>query len=151
MDEPLIVRSILPRAQWATRAMDSLADGGITPPASNGKSTRPKPSAPAIPGPALASTTPAQKAIAIAHLVEDALLSGHVKNYSDAARRLGITKPRMHDYAALLVLSPRVQEAVLLREVDVSVRDLTWLARSDSWADHERWLASIVPASRTTT
>lgn len=140
MDETLIVRTILPPTRWKTTAMDSLAESGTVPPPRNGG--RSKPSAPAAPDPAIVSVTAAQRAIAIAWAVEEALMAGHLKNYSDAARQLGMTKPRLHDYVALLALSPRIVEAVVQGEVDVSVRGLTWLARSDSWVEHERWLSS---------
>ncbi|MBI3843250.1 MAG: hypothetical protein HY292_01300 [Planctomycetes bacterium] len=88
--------------------------------------------------PTVGRYTPAQRALAIAHAVERVVESGQVPSYTEAAARLGVTKARVLQLGRLLALSPAAQEAVLLDEVDVSVRKLERIAATEPW--HEQHL-----------
>ena len=122
-DEGLTVRLTLPPRSFPSTAIEKEA----------GRATPPIPEKRPI---------PAVTALAVAHLIERALENGDVKTYNEAAARLGISKARMIQRASLLALAPAVQEAVLLGQIDVSVRDLQWLVRTPSWAEQERWTSA---------
>jgi len=62
--------------------------------------------------------------IALATLVDRWLETGVVANYSDAARRLGITRARMSQIMDLLLLPVGEIEAVLLGESDAAERGM---------------------------
>ena len=124
MSEKMTVRVVLSPKGRSTPVLDR----------ASGPSEAPRPDAPAI--------SAAAKALALAHLVERALLEGEVRSYKEAAQRLGISEARVNQLSALMSLSPRVVEAVLLGEIDASIRDLQWAARSVSWSDQEKWIGS---------
>lgn len=52
--------------------------------------------------------------IALAHLVDRWMECGVVRNYSEAAERLGITRARMSQLMNVLLLTPPEMERVLL-------------------------------------
>jgi hypothetical protein len=85
---------------------------------------------------------PARVAImlALAHTIEDAIDAGRLRDQGDAAERLGLTRPRITQLLALLLLAPDLQERVLFLEaVDgqepVTERELRPLTGLLSWDD----------------
>ena len=75
--------------------------------------------------------------LALAHLIERKVASGQLKDYAEAARTLGISRARMTQVMNLLVLSPKVQEAVLLGTGFRSERGVRALLATPSWREQE--------------
>lgn len=132
----------LPPRRRQTPALNAAVNAAPTPAAT--PRVRPKAIAVEPEDPRLAAISPAARALAIAHLVDGWLRDGTVANMTAAARLLKMTPCRVQQIDQLLSLSPVVQERVLLGEISPSVRDLTWLVRSDLWDDHDRWLQSLL-------
>lgn len=80
-------------------------------------------------------TTPSSsaRALALAYYIEDALESGRVASASEAAAYLGVTRARVSQIMALLGLSARLQEQVLMGELVISGRGLRRCLGSPSW------------------
>ena len=51
--------------------------------------------------------------LALAHRIEAKIAAGDIKDYADAARRLGWTRARVSQVMNLLLLAPAIQEAIL--------------------------------------
>lgn len=87
-----------------------------------------KPTAPDTPTDAQVPPTPKvsriARMLALAHLIERKVDSGELKDYSEAARRLGISRSRMTHVMNLLGLPPRVQEGILTGDLAVSEKHL---------------------------
>jgi predicted XRE-type DNA-binding protein len=64
--------------------------------------------------PALPSTDTMARRLALAHYIERLIDAGTLRNYAQAAAVLGITRARMTQLMDLVLLSPDVQESVLL-------------------------------------
>jgi hypothetical protein len=62
--------------------------------------------------------------LALAHLVERMVDEGKIRNYAEAARRLGVTRARMSQILNLLTLPHAVQERILLGREHLSERRL---------------------------
>lgn len=75
--------------------------------------------------------------LALAHLVERKVETGELSDYAEAARTLGISRARMTQVMNLLVLSPEVQEAVLLGKGCRSERGVRALLGTPSWREQE--------------
>ena len=75
--------------------------------------------------------------LALAHLIERRVESGELKDYAEAARTLGISRARMTQIMNLLVLSPKVQEAVLLGNGRRSERNVRDILGKPSWQHQE--------------
>ena len=58
-----------------------------------------------------------------------------MKSYADAARQLGVTRARMSQVLNVLNLSPRVQEGLLLGDLQLSERRIRALVGSGEWDD----------------
>jgi hypothetical protein len=71
--------------------------------------------------------------LALAHWIERAVEDGRVGNYGEVARALGLTESRITQITALLGLSPTVQEAVLLGEGAIGIREAIKAARNVEW------------------
>ncbi|MEE9390989.1 MAG: hypothetical protein V3W41_00620 [Planctomycetota bacterium] len=52
--------------------------------------------------------------LALAHYIERCVEDGTLASYSDAANRLGISRPRLTQVAGFLLLRPQVQSDILL-------------------------------------
>jgi len=92
--------------------------------------------APARPMPA---ATPIACQLALAHLVERLIDAGELKDYAEAARRLGMAKSHMTHVTNLLSLAPDIQEAILAGQLATTEHALrsvcclvTWQAQRDS-------------------
>ncbi len=64
------------------------------------------------------------RALALAHYVDQALEEGRYRSASEVAAALGITRQRLSQVMALVLLPPQVQEAVLSGEISPSPREL---------------------------
>jgi hypothetical protein len=71
--------------------------------------------------------------LALAHHIEDLVERGVLLDYADAARRLGLTRARMSQVMDLLVLAPRIQDAILAGSLRETERTLRRVARVTGW------------------
>ncbi len=71
--------------------------------------------------------------LALAHWIERAVEEGRVGSYGEMARALNLTESRITQITTLLGLSPDVQEAVLLGEGAVGIREAIRKAREVEW------------------
>ena len=51
--------------------------------------------------------------LALAHKVDAMVQDGRLRDFADAARRLGLTRARVTQITSLLLLAPEIQEAIL--------------------------------------
>jgi hypothetical protein len=72
--------------------------------------------------------------LALAHHVERLVEDGELAGYVDAARSLGLTRARLTQLMNLLLLSPEIQEQVLLKENTGSERRLRTIVAQPCWA-----------------
>ncbi len=82
--------------------------------------------------------------LALAHYVERCVKSGLLKDYAAAARILGMTRARMAQVMKLLMLSPLIQEKILLGEFAISERPLRSVLRHIDWMEQEAAVARLV-------
>jgi hypothetical protein len=80
--------------------------------------------------------------LALAHRVQSDIDAGALKDRAEAARRLGISKARVTQILDLILLSPRIQEAVLATETldgaePVTVRALREVLKHETWVLQE--------------
>jgi hypothetical protein len=73
--------------------------------------------------------------LALAHLVEHLVEAGELKDYADAARRLGIAKSHMTHVTNLLSLAPDIQEAILDGRLDTTEHALRSISRLVEWSE----------------
>ena len=89
------------------------------------------------------AATPIARLLAAAHQVDRLIDAGVLKDYADAAYRLGIVKSHMTHVTNLLRLAPDIQEAILLGRLDVSERALRPVLRALLWSEQHDALTSI--------
>ena len=94
---------------------------------------------------------PARVAImlALAHYIQRQIYERRVRDQSDAARRLGVTPPRMSQLLALLRLSPDLQEQILFLEAldglePLTERDLRPITRPLDWSEQRALWGELV-------
>ena len=90
-------------------------------------------SQPAAEQPATRPVSRAARMLALAHYVERLVEEGSVRSYADAARQLGVTRARMSQVLNLLNLPPRVQEGLLLGDLQLSERRIRALVAGAEW------------------
>jgi len=73
--------------------------------------------------------------LALAHYIERLVEQGVLKDYAQAARRLGISRARMTQVMNLLNLAVGIQEGILLGDLEVSERQLRTLLCNANWPD----------------
>ena len=78
--------------------------------------------------------------LALAHHVERLAEAGDLTGYSEAAQALGLTRARLTQVMKLLLLSPGIQERLLLNELVTSERALRCMKGEPSWV---RQLAAL--------
>ena len=90
-------------------------------------------------------TRPARVAkwLAFAHVIDERVRSGELRDHADAARALGFTRARISQIMSLLLLAPDIQEEVLsLRHPagrePLCERDLRRVFRHLVWEDQRR-------------
>ncbi len=84
----------------------------------------------------------AARALALGHRIVKAVETGEVRDFSDAARRMGISQPRVSMLVGLTFLAPDIQERVLCPSGIVgrfSFHHLLFPARQLDWCDQRRY------------
>ncbi len=94
---------------------------------------------------------PARVAImlALAHKVRDAIEDGQLADQADAARRIGYTRGRISQLAALMCLAPDLQERVLFLEAidgrePLTERGLRAVTKERDWSAQRRVCARVI-------
>ena len=99
--------------------------------------------------PTVATTCRVTRTLALAHTIDAMIRNGGLKDLADAARVLGLSRARVTQLSALLLLAPSIQEAILdLPPVTngrdpVSERALRRIVAEPDW-DEQRALWSEV-------
>lgn len=91
---------------------------------------------------------PMASCLALGHRIVKAVENGEVRGYSEVARRMGVSQPRVSMLVALTFLSPRIQEAILVGEDSLGFRTLLKLARTDGWNEQETRAGGAACAER---
>ncbi|MBK9386426.1 MAG: hypothetical protein IPN34_16565 [Planctomycetes bacterium] len=84
--------------------------------------------------------------IALAHHIDGLVERGVVSSYGEVGRALGLSDTRMVQVMDLVLLSPRIQEALLFGEVVMSPRRAQKLVRRGTWEAQERGLGERIEA-----
>lgn len=89
------------------------------------------------------------RTMALAHRVVQAVEAGDMRDFSEAARRMGVSQARVSMLVALTFLSPRIQEAILVgRDGGKGFHTLLKLARLGTWKDQETMAISAAIGER---
>ena len=86
------------------------------------------------------------KTLVLAHQIEEAIAAGRARDYADVARQLGVTRTRMSQIMNLLLLSPAIQEQLLLADVPLIIteRQLRPVVAESEWNRQEQIFASLL-------
>ncbi|MBK9129711.1 MAG: hypothetical protein IPM13_18295 [Phycisphaerales bacterium] len=87
--------------------------------------------------------------LALAHHVEDLIERGVLRDHADAAAVLGISRPRMSQLAALLALSPAIQERILTGQLACSEREMRHVAAQPLWDEQTRMVEALAQRTHT--
>ena len=77
--------------------------------------------------------SPAARNLALAHHIERLIERGVITDYTQAARILGVSQPRITRLMGLMLVAPAIQEAILLGKVAPKDKELRVLARLPAW------------------
>lgn len=102
---------------------------------------RPEPA----PAPAAKPASGIARRIALAHHIEGLIDRGHLRDYADAAHRLGLSRARLTQICDLALLAPDIQAAVLLGRVEPRDRHLRAVGRHALWPDQRRAFLVLFP------
>lgn len=80
-----------------------------------------------------AAPSPAARNLALAHHIQRLIDRGVIDDYTQTARMLGVSQPRMTHLMGLLLLAPAIQEAILLGKIAPTDKELRELSRVASW------------------
>ncbi len=83
--------------------------------------------------------------IALAHHIEDLIDRSELRDYAEAAERLGLTRARVSQVCDLALLAPDIQAAVLLGHVEPRDRHLREVGRHPLWTDQKRVFHQLFP------
>ena len=83
-------------------------------------------------------TTPAARNLALAHYLQRMIERGLISDYTQAARMLAVSQPRITHLMGLLLLSPTIQEEILLGRIAPSDKELRRMARVADWGEQVR-------------
>lgn len=100
------------------------------------------------PQPLPTRASPMARCLALGHWIVQAVESGEVGGYSEVAKRMGVSQPRVSMLVAMTFLSPRIQEAILAMEDHLGFRTLLKLARIDEWKEQEALARAAACAER---
>lgn len=81
----------------------------------------------------LPAPSAAARNLALAHHLQRLIDRGVIADYTQAARMLGVSQPRMTHLMGLLLLAPVIQEAILLGTLAPGDKELRELSRVASW------------------
>ena len=82
--------------------------------------------------------TPAARNLALAHYLQRMIERGLITDYTQAARMLAVSQPRITHLMGLLLLSPAIQEEILMGRMAPGDKELRSLARVAEWREQER-------------
>ncbi|WP_243295916.1 hypothetical protein [Geothrix mesophila] len=85
----------------------------------------------------------AARALALGHRIVRAVETGEVRDFTDAARVMGVSQPRVSMLVGLTFLAPDIQEEVLLdgtRRNAPSTHQLLHRSRLNQWEEQRRFL-----------
>ena len=91
------------------------------------------------------SPTAIARRIALGHHIEDLVERGELRDYAEAAERLGITRARLTQVCNLTLLAPDIQASVLLGHVELRDSHLREIGRHLLWADQMRVFHDLFP------
>lgn len=98
-----------------------------------------------VPPPLPEKVCSAARALALGHRIVRAVETGEVRDFSEVARRMGVSQPRVSMLVALTFLAPDLQAMILCpREGDgyLNIHHLLISARSSRWSKQRRLLLS---------
>jgi hypothetical protein len=96
---------------------------------------RPKPTGP----------TAMARRLALAHYMAALIERGELRDLTEAAERLGVSKARMTQLADLALLAPDIQQAVLTGQCEPRDRHLHAVGRHSLWDDQRRAFHLLFP------
>ena len=76
--------------------------------------------------------------LTLAHKWEGMVRRGEVKDYAEIARLMGLSRARVAQVSALVLLSPRIQQELLNEAQGIPERRLRKASRAPCWRDQER-------------
>ena len=88
-------------------------------------------SAPA-PLPRITATRLARR-LALAYAIEGFIESGEIKNFAEASRRFGVSRPRVTQIMSLQTLPAPIQEAILIGTITLSERKVLQKYAEAGW------------------
>jgi hypothetical protein len=94
------------------------------------------------------SVSPAARNLALAHHLDRLIAQKVIVDYTQAARMLQISQPRLSHVMGLLLLAPAIQEGILLGKLTPGDKQLRRLSRLADWEAQVAALTTPVrPAS----
>ena len=90
--------------------------------------------------------SPAARNLALAHHLAHRIDRGEIADYTQAARILGVSQPRLTHLMSMLLLAPSIQEAILVGDMRLGDKALRQLARIGEWS--EQAMRTGVPQGR---
>ena len=87
-----------------------------------------------------APATPIARLLALAHHIERLVDAGELKDYADAARRLGMCKSHVTHVVGLLQLAPGLQESIVTGRLMTAEQALRPICRERDWKVQEQLL-----------
>lgn len=82
----------------------------------------------------------AARNLALAHYIERLIDQRVLRDYSDAARALGVSQVRVSHLASLTLLAPAIQQAILLDGIEPTDKTLRAVARTSDWTEQLRMI-----------
>ncbi len=75
--------------------------------------------------------------LALAYFVERRIEAGEIKDYAEAARRLGVSRARISQVVDLVNLAPGLQDRILNGKITIAERNLRGVLRDPLWKRQE--------------
>jgi len=85
------------------------------------------------PATAAPAATTIARLLALAHLVERLVEAGDLKDYAEAAKRLGMCKSHVTHVMALLQIAPDLQESIVMGRLMITEQELRPICRERDW------------------